>query len=122
MKSRLLSVPSLSRRCIRQIFLNKPASYRHIADSFTHTAENAGYRSESHKLKTEDGYILKLHRVMPTNHTIHKGSAFLMHGLFRDSSDFLATGPQTALAYYLAEHGYDGKLIFRKIYVKLLKN
>lgn len=121
MKSRLLCAPSLSRQCIRQIFLNKPTSYRHIADSFTHTVENAGYRSESHKLKTEDGYILKLHRVLPKKHSSHKGSAFLMHGLFRDSSDFLATGPKTALGYYLADHGYDGK-IYLNFILKLSKS
>lgn len=109
MKSHLLYVQSLSKQFVRGIFLNKPTNFRHVVDDISHRLKHAGYRGEEHKVKTDDGYILKIHRVLPKKHTAHKGSAFLMHGLFRNSSDFLATGPKTALAYYLADHGYDGK-------------
>ena len=76
-------------------------------DEVSQAISKAGYRGESHMTKTEDGYILKLHRVLPKKHSVYKGPAFLMHGLFRNSSDFIATGPKIALAYYLSDHGYD---------------
>src|SRR5690349_14522489 len=77
------------------------------SDEVSSAVTRAGYRSEVHKVKTEDGFVLKVHRVLPMKHSVHKGTAFLMHGLSRHSFDFIATGPKKALAYYLADHGYD---------------
>lgn len=91
--------------CIRQFH----AKVRRVMgnDEVLYNTKNSGYRSEVHSTKTEDGYVLNIHRVLPQKHSTHKGSAFLMHGLFRNSSDFLATGPKIALAYFLSDHGYD---------------
>lgn len=90
---------------LRNLSFNTSTS--HHADEVSHAIKDAGYRGESHVTKTEDGYILKIHRVLPKKRSVYKGSAFLMHGLFRNSSDFIATGPRIALAYYLSDHGYD---------------
>lgn len=105
MKEKLLRARSLALSCVRNIFVNK-TQFRQL-DEFVSVAENAGYQSECHNVKTDDGYKLKIHRVLPKAESIYKGSTFLMHGLFRNSCDFLASGPQTALTYYLADNGFD---------------
>lgn len=79
----------------------------HDADSVTERIKVAGYQGEYHRTKTDDGYVLKIHRVLPKQHSDFKGSAFLMHGLFRNATDFISSGPKTALAYYLADNGFD---------------
>ncbi|XP_053658286.1 lipase 3-like [Anopheles marshallii] len=65
-----------------------------------------GYDVEEHSLNTEDGYRLTLHRVQSpgsTNGTV----VLLMHGLLCSSADWLMIGPGNALAYLLADQGYD---------------
>lgn len=76
-------------------------------DKFLQAAADAGYQAECYKVKTEDGYDLKLHRMPQVKDSRLRGTAFLMHGLFRNSYDFLATGPQVSLAYLLSDNGYD---------------
>lgn len=76
-------------------------------DEVTNLINNSGYRGDAYKVKTEDGYVLTLHRVRSSKRENFKGTAFLMHGLFRNSADFLATGPNVALPYLLADHGFD---------------
>ncbi|CRK94337.1 CLUMA_CG007852, isoform A [Clunio marinus] len=78
-----------------------------VADKLSQIINNSGYCGECYKVKTNDGYILKVHRVKAQNNLTDKGTVFLMHGLFRDSSDYLAAGPKVSLPYYLADHGYD---------------
>lgn len=106
MKAILTVSRLLSKNLVRNVHVNSVQSCRHV-DEVSHALKTAGYRGECHEVKTEDGYILRLHRVLPSKHSTHKGSAFLMHGLFRNSSDFLASGSKIALAYYLSDHGYD---------------
>lgn len=61
-----------------------------------------GYPFEEHEVVTEDGYILSMFRI-PSN-----GSAvFLMHGLLGCADDYVVAGPDSGLAYLLAEDGYD---------------
>ncbi|XP_035891469.1 lipase 3-like [Anopheles stephensi] len=65
-----------------------------------------GYNVEEHSLQTEDGYRLTVHRVQSpglTNGTV----VLLMHGLLCSSADWLMIGPGNALAYLLADQGYD---------------
>lgn len=102
---KFLRARSLSLKCVRNIFISRARTSQ--VDAVSQSIVKAGYRAETHKTKTDDGYILTLHRLLPQLHSGHKGSAFLMHGLFKDSSDFIATGPKTALAYYLADNGFD---------------
>lgn len=61
-----------------------------------------GYPLEEHEVITEDGYILSMFRI-PGN-----GSAvFLMHGLLGCADDYVMAGPDSGLAYLLANEGYD---------------
>ena len=83
------------------------SSYSSRSDEVTNLINCAGYRGDSYKVKTEDGYILTLHRIRSNKREKMRGTAFLMHGLFRNSAEFLATGPNIALPYLLADNGFD---------------
>lgn len=61
-----------------------------------------GYPIEEHLVTTEDGYILTLHRIKGNGSTL-----FLMHGLLGSSDDFVLAGPESSLAYFLANKGFD---------------
>lgn len=69
-----------------------------------------GYPFEAHQVTTEDGYILTMHRIP---HGINqqwvegRPAVYLQHGLLCSSADWLVTGPEQALAYILADAGYD---------------
>lgn len=88
---------------LRSLFLRTSSK----SDEVTNLINGVGYRGDAYKVKTEDGYLLTLHRVRSKKREDFKGTAFLMHGLFRNSADFLATGPSIALPYLLADNGYD---------------
>ena len=61
--------------------------------------KNAGYESKVYEVSTEDGFILKMHRILSEDQKEvgKKGPVFLMHGLFGTAADFVLTGPETAL-------------------------
>ena len=65
----------------------------------------AGYPVETHDVVTQDGYILTLHRIPATNQSSRV--VFLQHGLMSSSADWVLSGPDHALAYQLAQAGYD---------------
>ena len=69
----------------------------------------SGYFGESHQVETEDGYLLKIHRVSSKRAApdTSKKPVFLMHGILATAADFLLTGPDIALAYLLADEGHD---------------
>lgn len=67
----------------------------------------AGYKGEAYEVETEDGYLLKVHRILPNLMTASKPPVFLMHGIFATSADFVVTGPKIALGYLLADRGYE---------------
>lgn len=74
-----------------------------------------GYTSaETHTVKTEDGYLLTLHRIpCGKNGCQAQGGrgrgqpVFLQHGLLSSSADWLLSGPEKGLAFILADAGYD---------------
>ncbi|XP_075144720.1 lipase 3-like [Haematobia irritans] len=70
-----------------------------------------GYPAESHLVETEDGYILNLFRIPYSpklqNENVKKPVIFIQHGLFSCSDCFLLNGPDNALAYNLADGGFD---------------
>jgi lysosomal acid lipase/cholesteryl ester hydrolase len=76
-------------------------------DNVLKLIKDAGYKGESHEVKTKDGYILKMHRILPTTGNRKKYPVFLQHGIIANSFDFVITGPKIALAYLLADAGYD---------------
>lgn len=61
-----------------------------------------GYPAERHQVTTEDGYILKMHRIpgkrgeTPTSST-GRPVVFLMHGLSSASSAFIGLGPEWSI-------------------------
>ncbi|KAL7287741.1 hypothetical protein TKK_0018124 [Trichogramma kaykai] len=63
-----------------------------------------GYPAEEHYVKTEDGYVLALHRIPGK-----KGSApiLLHHALLESSFVWIINGKEKGLAFNLADHGYD---------------
>ncbi|XP_062707272.1 lipase 1-like [Aedes albopictus] len=70
--------------------------------------EKYGYKVEVHSATTEDGYMLTLFRIMPRQPSqTQKLPVFVMHGLLGSSADFVISGPNNSLAYYLADDGYE---------------
>ncbi|OWR49465.1 lysosomal acid lipase [Danaus plexippus plexippus] len=76
---------------------------------------SAGYPVEKHRVTTEDGYILQLHRI-PAGRRIarrigpsskKKKAVLVVSGLLGSSGDFVIMGPERSLAYLLADEGYD---------------
>jgi lysosomal acid lipase/cholesteryl ester hydrolase len=73
-----------------------------------------GYAAETHTVLTEDGYLLTMHRI-PCGKTgcAARGGrgrgqpVYLQHGLLSSSADWMLSGPGKALAYVLADAGYD---------------
>ncbi|XP_046961504.1 lipase 1-like [Vanessa cardui] len=70
-----------------------------------------GYPLEVHHVVTADGYVLQVHRIPHGRDANSRPGprpvALVMHGLLCSSADFLVLGPGNALAYVLAEAGYD---------------
>merc|ERR1719228_169864 len=63
----------------------------------------AGYKAETHKILTADGYILKIHRIPGDGPVV-----FCQHGLEDSSSAWVLAGPDHgAPGFRLAEQGYD---------------
>ncbi|XP_017151160.1 lipase 3 [Drosophila miranda] len=73
--------------------------------------ESEGYPAESHYVETPDGYVLNLFRIPHSpklnNGQLQRPAVLIMHGLFSCSDCFLLNGPDDALAYNLADAGYD---------------
>ncbi|XP_047995332.1 lipase 1-like [Leguminivora glycinivorella] len=69
------------------------------------------YPYESHHVVTEDGYILGAVRIPhgrdQNNQPGSKTVVLILHGLLSSCADFVLLGPGQALAYMLAEEGYD---------------
>ncbi|GAB0091160.1 hypothetical protein DMENIID0001_059700 [Sergentomyia squamirostris] len=78
----------------------------------TEMIESYDYPVETHIVKTSDGYLLTMHRI-PYGRAPgaeagpDKQVVFLQHGLLCSSADWVVTGPTQALAYLLADAGYD---------------
>ncbi|KAI4471082.1 lysosomal acid lipase-related [Holotrichia oblita] len=73
--------------------------------------ERQGYPIEQHtNIQTEDGYLLDIHRIphgTNNGNETNKPVVFLMHGLLCSSVDWVNMGTEKALAYILADAGYD---------------
>jgi lysosomal acid lipase/cholesteryl ester hydrolase len=73
--------------------------------------ENNGYAYEEHTAITEDGYILKIHRIPYHNSdsTPHEKRpvVLMQHGLGGDSSNWIINEPLMAPAFVLVNEGYD---------------
>ncbi|KPI95828.1 Lipase 3 [Papilio xuthus] len=88
---------SISQMQHEDIFLN-----------ITELAEKYHYPMEVHKVITEDGYILSLHRIPKgRNSTRNDLVVLLMHGILDSSDSWILQGPNKSLGYILAETGFD---------------
>lgn len=76
------------------------------SDQVLRLIESTGYDGEAHQVETEDGYILKLHRIVPKNPNGRK-PVLLAHGILATSADFLIMGSEYSIAYLLSDSGYD---------------
>ncbi|XP_030383202.1 lipase 1-like [Scaptodrosophila lebanonensis] len=61
------------------------------------------YPNEAHFVTTSDNYILGMHRIPRPG----AQPVLLVHGLLDSSSTWIMMGPQSGLAYYLYDSGYD---------------
>lgn len=61
--------------------------------------EAAGFECEVHHAETQDGYLLKVHRikVKTISAVPRKGPVFILHGLLATAADYLMTGAEKAL-------------------------
>jgi len=69
-----------------------------------------GYPAETHHVTTEDGYILELHRIphgIAGPGEAERPVVLLNHCLLCSSADYVMNVPEKALAYMLADAGYD---------------
>ncbi|CAI6364457.1 unnamed protein product [Macrosiphum euphorbiae] len=68
-----------------------------------------GYPSETHIVDTKDGYLLEVHRIPHGKNTkqYRKFPVLLQHGVVASSADWIINGPSKALAYQLADNGFD---------------
>jgi len=72
--------------------------------------ETDGYPVEEYFVNTPDGYILKVFRIPGSPDSpaaVGKPVAFVQHGLLCSSADWVVLGKGKALAYLLADAGYD---------------
>ncbi|KAM5580490.1 triacylglycerol lipase 2-like [Rosa sericea] len=74
--------------------------------------ETRGYICQEHQVTTEDGYILGLQRIPygrsgRNSATDQKPPVLLQHGLISDASSWLFNPPDQALAFILADKGFD---------------
>lgn len=90
------------------------ASYENKDDEHSKPTDvmiaEAGYPSEVHTVITDDGYILHMHRIphgRGESYNTSRKVVFLQHGLLSSSADWVVTGPGNALAFLLADRGYD---------------
>ncbi|XP_014243861.1 lipase 3-like [Cimex lectularius] len=86
-------------------------SNAYVPEDFTLTdtlIKQNGYGYELHKVVTEDGYVLSLHRILPPNGTDpgNRMPVLLQHGVLASSDSWLV-GPNSGLAFLLVDYGYD---------------
>ncbi|XP_004343698.1 triacylglycerol lipase [Capsaspora owczarzaki ATCC 30864] len=72
--------------------------------------QHFGYTAEEHIVKTDDRFVLTLHRIPRRKNESHsvngdRPAVFLMHGLMMCSEVWVATND--SLAFMLADHGFD---------------
>ncbi|CAH1113090.1 unnamed protein product [Psylliodes chrysocephalus] len=68
-----------------------------------------GYPVEIHDIITEDGYIITIFRIPHGKNStkVHKYPVILFPGTCGCSENFVATGPEHAIGFYLSDKGFD---------------
>ncbi|XP_043602568.1 lipase 3-like [Bombus pyrosoma] len=73
-------------------------------------AEKAGYVAETHRVITEDRYILQVDRIVGSEKippSDDKIAVLLLHGVFDCSASWLLPGSEKGLGFILSDWGYD---------------
>ncbi|XP_014243862.1 lipase 3-like [Cimex lectularius] len=88
-----------------------PDNNAHVPEDFALTGnliKQNEYGYEQHKVVTEDGYVLSLHRILPPNGADpgKRMPVFLQHGVLASSDSWLVA-PKSNLPFLLVDHGYD---------------
>lgn len=66
------------------------------------------FKCETYLVKTGDGYVLGLHRIISTDRTsVEKPPVLMMHDIEGGSVDFLINWPENSPALTLVDQGYD---------------
>ncbi|KAI8433087.1 hypothetical protein MSG28_013945 [Choristoneura fumiferana] len=73
---------------------------------FVELATKYGYKSESHVVTTEDGYVLTIHRIPPAAHCAKKTPLFLLPNIHMTSAGFLGIAEQSP-GFLLSDDCYD---------------
>ncbi|XP_039191858.1 lipase member M-like isoform X3 [Crotalus tigris] len=70
-----------------------------------------GYSSEEYEVLTDDGYYLKLNRILSRRLFLHltgpKPVVLLVHGLLFEGRCWIANLPSNSLGFFLSDAGYD---------------
>ncbi|XP_030763075.1 lipase 1-like, partial [Sitophilus oryzae] len=70
-------------------------------------AQSYGYMLESHRVRTDDGYILTTYRVRNmTDNSYGSKVIFFQHGLMLNSRSYMSNG-NNSIVFYFTKHGYD---------------
>lgn len=71
--------------------------------------KSKGYQAEEHQVQTDDGYVLRVHRIPQGRSPVNriKPVVFLQHGLLDASSSFVINFPDQSLGFVLADAGFD---------------
>ncbi|KAJ0171246.1 hypothetical protein K1T71_012796 [Dendrolimus kikuchii] len=78
--------------------------------NFTELTARYGYLSEQHTVVTEDGYILTIFRIAQGRNCKRKKKnqpVLLVHGLLQSSDSWIDSGPNSGLAYLIADACHD---------------
>lgn len=65
-----------------------------------------GYPTESHRITTDDGYILTMHRIPPANASAAP-IVFLLHGIFGTSARWTLGPPDKVVESFVVAHYYN---------------
>ncbi|CAH0403267.1 unnamed protein product [Chilo suppressalis] len=85
-----------------------PPSHKFL--DFIYTTAKEGYLSVEYPVVTEDGYILRMFRIVEAkncNRSKLQPPVLLMHGLLESSDVWTDGGPSTGLAYLLSDACFD---------------
>jgi len=91
---------------MNKFVFKKPIDPEIVEDSILQVPqliEKYGRPAEIHKVETDDGYILEMHRMARPG----AKPVLLMHGLLDSSSTWVLMGPDKGFAYMLWDLGYD---------------
>jgi hypothetical protein len=104
---KIIEMKLVSRSIVLILFLCISKSEQNPeGDQVLQLIANAGYQGEVHFTETEDGYGLKIHRIVPKIYNGREPVIF-MHGLLATAADFLISGRNVAIAYLLSDYGFD---------------